>query len=79
QASADANRALDLANAAVSAADLRSQIGLHRAESERLEAAIADAGKANDAVLEAARAAASLEIDAAKLKRLQSLDAELTV
>ncbi|MDR6409296.1 AAA family ATPase [Paraburkholderia terricola] len=79
QAFADANRALDLANAAVSAADLRSQIGLHRAESERLEAAIADAGKANDAVLEAARAAASLEIDAAKLKRLQSLDAELTV
>ncbi|WP_421375072.1 AAA family ATPase [Paraburkholderia sp. DD10] len=79
QAFADANRALELANAAVSAADLRSQIGLHRAESERLEAAIADAGKANDAVLEAARAAASLEIDAAKLKRLQSLDAELTV
>jgi len=79
QAFADANRALELANAAVSAADLRSQIGLHRAESERLEAAIADAGKANDAVLEAARAAASLEIDAVKLKRLQSLDAELTV
>jgi len=79
QAFADANRALELANAAVSAADLRSQIGLHRAGSERLEAAIADAGKANDAVLEAARAAASLEIDAVKLKRLQSLDAELTV
>ncbi len=79
QAFADANRALELANAAVTAADLRSQIGLYRAESERLEAAIAAAGKANDAVLEAARAAASLEIDEAKLKRLQSLDAELTV
>ncbi|MGC2040794.1 AAA family ATPase, partial [Paraburkholderia caledonica] len=37
QAFTDANRALELANAAVSAADLRNQIGLHRAELERLE------------------------------------------
>ncbi|MGF6770793.1 chromosome segregation ATPase [Paraburkholderia sp. GAS199] len=79
QAFADANRALELANAAVSAADLRAQLSLHRTESERLEAAIAAAASANEAVLEATRAAASLEIDVAKLKRLQTLDAELTV
>ena len=79
QASGDANHALELANAAVTAADLRNQIGLYRAESERLEAAIAAAGKANEAVLEAARGAASLEIDEAKLKRLASLAGELTV
>ncbi len=79
QASADANRAHELANAAVTAGDLRSQIALHRTESERLEASIAAAGKANEAVLEATRAAAALEIDGAQLKRLQSLDAELTV
>lgn len=75
----DASRALELANAAVMAGDLRSQIALHRAESERLEAAIAAAGKASEAVLEATRAAAALEIDATQLKRLQSLDSELTV
>jgi chromosome segregation ATPase len=79
QAFADANRALELANAAVTAADLRSQIGLYRAESERLEASIAAASKANDAVLEAAREAATLEIDETKLKRLASLASELTV
>ncbi|NPT37974.1 AAA family ATPase [Paraburkholderia xenovorans] len=79
QAFADANRALELANAAVTAADLRSQIGLYRAESERLEASIAAAGKANDAMLEAAREAATLEIDEAKLKRLAALGGELSV
>jgi hypothetical protein len=79
QAFADANRALELANAAVTAADLRSQTGFYRTESERLEASIAAAGKANDAVLEATREAAALEIDAAKLKRLIALDGELTV
>ncbi|KAA1013646.1 AAA family ATPase [Paraburkholderia panacisoli] len=79
QASVDANRALELANAAVTAADLRSQIGFYRTESERLDAAIAAAGKANDAVLEAAREAAAVEIDEAKLKRLTALDGELTV
>ncbi|MFM0731243.1 AAA family ATPase [Paraburkholderia sediminicola] len=79
QAYADASRALELANAAVTAGDLRSQIALHGTESERLEAAIAAAGKANEAVLEATRAAAAVEIDGAQLKRLQSLDAELTV
>lgn len=79
QAFADANRALELANAAVTAADLRSQIGLYRAESERLEASIAAAGKANDAMLEAAREAATLEIDEAKLKRLAALSGELSV
>ncbi|MFM0557051.1 AAA family ATPase [Paraburkholderia sediminicola] len=79
QAFADANRALELANAAVTAADLRSQIGLYRAESERLEASIAAASKANDAVLEAAREAATLEIDEATLKRLATLGSELTV
>ncbi|MFM0736138.1 AAA family ATPase [Paraburkholderia xenovorans] len=79
QAYANANRALELANAAVSAADLRGQIVLHRAESERLDAAIRAAASANEAVLEAARAAALVEIDAAKLKRLQSLDSEAAV
>lgn len=79
QAFADANRALELANAAVTAADLRSQIGLYRAESERLEASIAAASKANEAVLEAAREAAALEIDEPKLKRLGVLAGELTV
>ncbi|MGY6254967.1 AAA family ATPase [Paraburkholderia caledonica] len=79
QAFTDANRALELANAAVSAADLRNQIGLHRAELERLETAIAAASEANEALVAAARAAAALEIDEAKLKRLASLDASLTV
>ncbi|QQC65765.1 AAA family ATPase [Paraburkholderia ginsengisoli] len=79
QAALDANRALELANAAVTAADLRNQIGFYRTESERLDAAIAAAGKANDAVLEAARDAAAVEIDEAKLKRLAALDGELTV
>jgi DNA repair exonuclease SbcCD ATPase subunit len=79
QASVDANRALELANAAVTASDLRNQIGFYRAESERLEASIAAAGKASDAVLEAARDAAAVEIDEAKLKRLAALDSELTV
>jgi hypothetical protein len=79
QAYADASRAHELASAAVTAGDLRSQIALHRTESERLEAAIAAASKANEAVLEATRAAAAVEIDAAQLKRLQSLDAELIV
>ncbi|MDQ0625333.1 AAA family ATPase [Paraburkholderia graminis] len=79
QASADANRALELANAAVSAADLRSQIGLYRAELERLEAAIGAASEAHEALVEATRAAAALEIDEMKLKRLASLDASLTV
>lgn len=79
QAASEASRALELANAAVTAADLRSQIGLYRAESERLDAAIAAAGKANDAVLAAARDAAALEIDEAKLKRLAALTSELTV
>jgi hypothetical protein len=79
QAFADASRALELANAAVTASDLRSQIGLYRAESERLEASIAAASKANDAVLEAAREAATLEIDEAKLKRLASLGSQLSV
>jgi len=79
QASADANRALELANAAVSAADLRSQIGLYRAELERLEAAIGAASEAHEALVEATRAAAALEVDETKLKRLASLDASLTV
>ncbi len=79
QASTDAHRALELANAAVSAADLRSQIGLHRAEVERLEAAIGAAGEAHQALVEATRAAAALEIDEAKLTRLAALDASLTV
>ncbi|CAH2781328.1 MAG: DNA double-strand break repair Rad50 ATPase [uncultured Paraburkholderia sp.] len=79
QASTDANRALELANAAVSAADLRSQIGLHRAEVERLEAAIGAADEAHEALVEATRAAAALEIDEAKLTRLAALDASLTV
>jgi len=79
QAAADANRALELANAAVSAADLRSQLGMHRAELERLQAAIGAASEAHDALVEATRAAASLEIDEGKLKQLAALDASLTV
>jgi len=79
QAFAGASRALELANAAVTAADLRSQIGLYRTESERLDASIAAAGKANDAVLDASRDAAALELDDVKLKRLITLDRELTV
>ncbi|WP_233835641.1 AAA family ATPase [Paraburkholderia sp. ZP32-5] len=79
QASADANRALELANAAVTAADLRNQIEFYRTESKRLDASIADADKANAAVLQATRDAAALEIDEAQLKRLVKLDAELTV
>lgn len=79
QAAAAASRALELANAAVTAADLRSQIGFHRDECARLDTSIAAASQAGDAVLEAARAAAALEVDEAKLKRLAVLDSELTV
>ncbi|WP_144141931.1 AAA family ATPase [Paraburkholderia sp. BCC1884] len=79
QAAAAAGRALELANAAVTAADLRSQIGFHRDECARLDTAIAAAAQANDAVLEAARAAAGLEVDEAKLRRLALLESELTV
>ncbi|HEY2022468.1 AAA family ATPase [Paraburkholderia sp.] len=79
QASADAHRALELANAAVTAADLRNQIDFYRTESKRLEASIADAEKANAAVLQATRDAAALEIDDTQLKRLIKLDGELTV
>lgn len=79
QACADANRALELANAAVSAADLRNQLGIYQSERERLDAAIAAAASANDALLEASREAAANEIDDAKLKRLAALDGQLTV
>ncbi|OLL28488.1 GTP-binding protein [Burkholderia sp. SRS-W-2-2016] len=79
QAATDANRALELANAAVSAADLRGQIDIYRAERERLEASIAEADKANAAVLQAAQEAAALEIDERQLKQLIALDGELTV
>ncbi|ASL48159.1 Chromosome partition protein Smc [Burkholderia sp. AD24] len=79
QASVAADRALDLANAAVTAADLRNQIGLYESESQRLDVAIQAASQANEAVLEAARAAAAVEIDEAKLKRLATLDGELTL
>ncbi|MBB5408392.1 energy-coupling factor transporter ATP-binding protein EcfA2 [Paraburkholderia sp. HC6.4b] len=79
QASAEANRALELANAAVTAADLRSQVDFYRAESQRLEASIGEADKANAAVLQAAREAAALELDDAQFKRLVALDGELTV
>ncbi|MBC8737713.1 AAA family ATPase [Paraburkholderia sp. UCT31] len=79
QASAEANRALELANAAVTAADLRSQVDFYRAESQRLEASIGEADKANAAVLQAARDAAALELDEAQFKRLVALDGERTV
>ncbi|MGF6506576.1 AAA family ATPase [Paraburkholderia sp. 32] len=79
QASAEANRALELANAAVTAADLRSQVDFYRAEGQRLEASIGEADKANAAVLQAARDAATLELDEAQFKRLVALDGELTV
>jgi DNA repair exonuclease SbcCD ATPase subunit len=79
QVYAEAGRAQELANAAVTAGDLRSQIALHRTESARLNASIEAAGKANAAVLEAARAAAALEIDVAQLKWLQTLESGLTV
>ncbi|MEX3854747.1 AAA family ATPase [Paraburkholderia sp. BR10923] len=79
QAAAEANRALELANAAVTAADLRSQVDFYRAESQRLEASIGEADKANAAVLQAARDAAALELDDAQFKRLVTLDSELTV
>ncbi|MDH6153064.1 MULTISPECIES: AAA family ATPase [Paraburkholderia] len=79
QASAEANRALELANAAVTAADLRSQVDFYRAEGQRLEASIGEADKANAAVLQAARDAAALELDDAQFKRLVALDGERTV
>ncbi|WGS53123.1 AAA family ATPase [Paraburkholderia sp. D15] len=79
QAASAAGRALELANAAVTAADLRSQIGLHDTERKRLDDAIGAAAAANDAVLKATREAASVEIDEAMLKRLAKLDSERTV
>nr|WKF61433.1 Chromosome partition protein Smc [Paraburkholderia busanensis] len=79
QAASAAGRALELANAAVTAADLRSQIGLHDTERKRLDDAIGAAAAANDAVLKATREAASVEIDEALLKRLAKLDSERTV
>ncbi|MBB5446540.1 MULTISPECIES: AAA family ATPase [unclassified Paraburkholderia] len=78
-ASTEANRALELANAAVTAADLRSQVDFYREEGQRLEASIGEADKANAAVLQAARDAAALELDDAQFKRVVALDGELTV
>ncbi|MDE1182514.1 AAA family ATPase [Paraburkholderia sp.] len=77
QTHADTNRALELANAAVTEKDLTHQIALYRDEIERLDAAIAAAEAAQAAVLEATQAAAALEIDADTLDRLRKLDARL--
>ena len=74
-----ATRALELANAAMMAQDLHSQIAMYRAEIERLEASIAAAEAAQAAVLEATRTAASLEIDAAQLQQLQALESRTSV
>jgi hypothetical protein len=74
-----ANRALDVANAAVMAQELNNQITLYREEIARLEASIAAAEAAQAAVLDATRSAASLEIDVAQLQRLQTLEARTNV
>jgi hypothetical protein len=74
-----ANRALELANAAVMAQELNNQITLYRDEIARLETSIAAAEAAQTAVLDATRSAASLEIDAAQLQRLQALESRMSV
>ena len=68
-----ANRALELANAAVTAADMNSQIALNKAEIERLRATIEKAEAASQAALEATRNAAACEVDSKKLRRLQAV------
>ena len=74
-----ANRALELANAAVMAQELNNQITLYRDETARLETAIAAAEAAQAAVLDATRSAASLEIDVTQLQRLQALESRVSV
>ncbi|SDI70821.1 AAA family ATPase [Paraburkholderia phenazinium] len=74
-----ANRALELANAAVMAQELNNQIALYRAEIVRLETSIAAAEAAQAAVLDATRSAASLEIDVAQLQKLQALESRVSV
>src|SRR3984957_12898685 len=74
-----ANRALELANAAVMAQELNNQITLYRDEIARLETSIAAAEASQAAVLDATRSAASLEIDVVQLQRLQVLESRVSV
>ncbi|GLU34942.1 AAA family ATPase [Trinickia caryophylli] len=72
-AASEAARALELANVAGMARELDDQLQLYRVEIERLDASIGAAGLAHAAVVEATRAAASLEVDPQQLQRLRAL------
>ncbi|KDB09361.1 hypothetical protein LIG30_1640 [Burkholderia sp. lig30] len=73
----EAGAAFELANAAVMAADLKGQAALHGNEIARLASAVEKAEAASAAVRALAGEAAQVEIDAAKLQRLQAVSDQI--
>ncbi|CAN0627354.1 AAA_23 domain-containing protein [Burkholderia multivorans] len=73
----EAGAAFELANAAVTAADLKGQAALHGNEIARLASAVEKAEAASAAVRALAGQAAQVEIDAAKLQRLQAVSEQI--
>lgn len=73
----EAGAAFELANAAVTAADLKGQAALHGNEIARLASAVEKAEAASAAVRALAGEAAQVEIDAAKLQRLQAVSDQI--
>ncbi|KGX39649.1 AAA family ATPase [Burkholderia pseudomallei] len=69
--------ALELANAAANAAELRKQLALHEAEIDRLNGALARATETSTAVQDLSKSAAAVELDESKLKRLRAVEGEL--
>ncbi len=69
--------AFELANAAVTAADLKGQAALHENEIARLASAVDKAEAASAAVRALAGQAAQVEVDAAKLQRLQAVSEQI--
>ncbi len=73
----EAGAAFELANAAVTAADLKGQAALHGNEIARLASAVEKAEAASAAVRALAGEAAQVEIDEAKLQRLQAVSDQI--
>ena len=73
----EAGAAFELANAAVTVADLKAQAALHGNEIARLALAVEKAEAASAAVRDLAGQAAQVEIDAAKLQRLQAVSDQI--
>ncbi|CAN0626680.1 AAA_23 domain-containing protein [Burkholderia multivorans] len=73
----EAGTAFELANAAVTAADLKGQAALHGNEIARLASAVEKAEAASAAVRALAGQAAQVEVDAAKLQRLQAVSDQI--